>query len=96
MSTLSELLFQAYGEISNPFVLCTLISKRTRQFMMSAKGNRNTVEIRDYVLDELLAGALEFEMHGEKEPKSSTPLLQSGPTAAPTEYSGWRQHDRPD
>jgi hypothetical protein len=54
MSTRSELLSQAYGRISNPFVLCTLISKRTRQFMMSAKGNRSTADILDYVLAELL------------------------------------------
>jgi hypothetical protein len=56
--------------------------------MMSAKGYRGTAEILDYVLAELLAGALEFEMHGEKEPKSGTPLLHSGPTAAPIEVLG--------
>jgi len=78
MSTRSELLFQAYEKISNPFVLCTLISKRTRQFMIGAKGNRSTADIFDYVLAELFAGALEFEMHEEKEPKSGTPLLHSG------------------
>lgn len=65
MSTRSELLSQAHGRISNPFVLCSLISKRTRQFMVSAKGNQSTSDILDYVLAELLAGALEFEMHGE-------------------------------
>lgn len=82
MSTRSELLFQAQRKISNPFVLCTLIGKRTRQWMMSSNRGQSTAEIVDYALSELLAGALEFEMHGEKEPKSKATLLHSHPIAA--------------
>lgn len=85
MSTRSELLFQAHGKISNPFLLCTLIGKRTRQLMMSANRDQSTAEIVDYALSELLAGVLEFEMHGKKEPKSKAPLSHSHPNAASRE-----------
>jgi DNA-directed RNA polymerase subunit K/omega len=74
MSSRSELLFQAHGKISNPFLLCTLIGKRTRQWMMSANQDQSTAEIVDYALSELLAGVLEFEMHAEKERRSEAPL----------------------
>jgi DNA-directed RNA polymerase subunit K/omega len=77
MSTRSELLFRAYEKISNPFILCTLISKRTGQFMMGANENRGIAELVDYALGELLAGVLEFEMHGEKDPKSKAPRSHS-------------------
>ncbi len=84
MSSRSELLFQAERKISNPFLLCTLVSKRTRQFMMSANRNRSTAELVDYVLGELLDGVLEFEMLGEeiREPKH---LRHSQVTAASRE-----------
>ena len=72
----SELLIQAYGKISNPFVLCTVISRRMRQFMMSANGNRSTAEIFDYVLGESVAGLLQFEMHEAKESKSNAPQMR--------------------
>jgi DNA-directed RNA polymerase subunit K/omega len=74
MSSRSELLFQAQKKISNPFLLCTLIGNRTRQLMMSDNRNQSTAEKVDYALRELLAGALEFEMHGEKQPKGKVPL----------------------
>jgi DNA-directed RNA polymerase subunit K/omega len=77
MSARSELLFQAHVRISNAFVLCTVISSRTRQLMMSADGNRSTVELVNHALNELLAGVLEFEMHAEKELKSKAPLSYS-------------------
>ena len=85
MSCRSELLFQAQEKISNPFVLCTLIGKRTRQRMMSGNRNQNTAEIVDDALRELLAGALEFEMHGEKQPKSKVPLPHGHLNAASRE-----------
>ncbi len=81
MSARSEVLFQARLRISNPFVLCTLISTRTRQLMMRANGNRSTVELVDHALNELLDGVLEFEMHPQKEPKSKAPLSYSHLTA---------------
>jgi DNA-directed RNA polymerase subunit K/omega len=85
MSSRSELLFQAHGKISNPFFLCTLIGKRTRQLMMSRNRNQSTAEIVDYAFRELLAGALEFEMHGEKQPKSELPLPHGHLNAASRE-----------
>ena len=72
MSTRSKLLFQAQAQISNPFLLCSLISGRTRQLMMSGNTYGSTAELVDYALSELLAGALEFEMPGEKEQKNET------------------------
>lgn len=50
--------------------------------MMDANENRGTAELVDYALGELLAGVLEFEMRGEKEPKSKAPLLHSHLDAA--------------
>jgi hypothetical protein len=85
MSNRSELLFRAHGKIFNPFLLCTLIGKRTRQWMMSTNRDKSTAETVDYVLGELLAGVLEFEMHGETEPKSKAPLLRSHPNVASSE-----------
>lgn len=85
MSTQSELLFRAHGKISNPFLLGTLIGKRTRQWMMSGNRKQSTAEIVDYALSGLLAGVLEFEMRGEKEPKSKAPLSQSHLNAASRE-----------
>ena len=82
MSTRSELLLRAYGKISNPFILCALIGKRTRQFMMGTNENRGTAELVNYALSELQAGVLEFEMHGEKEPKSKPSLSHSHLNAA--------------
>ncbi len=82
MSAHSDLLFQAGTRISNPFVLCTLISGRTRQLMISANGNLGTVQLVHRALNELLAGVLEFEMHAEKEPKSKAPLSHSQLNAA--------------
>lgn len=85
MSTRSELLFQGRGKILNPFLLCALIGKRARQLMMSANREQGTAEIVDYALSELLAGALELETHGEKEPKGNPPLSHSHPDAASKE-----------
>lgn len=53
--------------------------------MMSGNRVRSTAEIVDYVLSELLAGVLEFESHGEKEPKSKAPLSHSHLNTAPRE-----------
>jgi len=77
MSAHSDLLFQAHGRISNPFVLCTLISRWVRQLIISGNGSRSTAEIVDCALRELLAGVLEFEMHGgERAEKQSAPVAQ--------------------
>jgi hypothetical protein len=47
--------------------------------MTGGCGSRSTAEIVDYALNELLAGALEFKVHAEKEPKSAVPLSRSHP-----------------
>jgi DNA-directed RNA polymerase subunit K/omega len=70
MSSRSELVAQAQGKISNPFVLCTVVGKRIRQCMASGNPLRSTAEIVDYALGELVAGLLKFEMKGQIEPKS--------------------------
>lgn len=66
VSARSELLFRASGCISNPLLLCALVSQRARQLMTGENGHRSTAEIVDCALCELLDGVLKFEMHGEK------------------------------
>lgn len=77
MSSRSDLLFQAHGKISNPFLLCSVVGMRTRQWMMSANRDQSTAEIVGHVLEELLAGVLTFQMQGGTQPKSKTPPLHS-------------------
>ncbi len=60
MSGRSKLLMEAAQRIRNPFLLCSVISKRARQ-LTSGNGNYTTAEIVDYAFNELLAGALEFK-----------------------------------
>ena len=61
MSARSRLLAEAAKHISNPFLLCVLISKRTRQFMVVSNPHANTGQMVDSALSDLIAGALEFE-----------------------------------
>ena len=61
MSARSRLLAEAEKHISNPFLLCVLISKRTRQFMMVGNPHANTGQMVNSALTDLIAGALEFE-----------------------------------
>ncbi len=70
MSVRSRLLAEAVKQISNPFLLCALVSQRTRQLMMGGNAQTNTAQIVNSALEELIAGAIEFE-HG----KSGHPLL---------------------
>ncbi len=60
----SRLLFEAEKHVSNPFLLCALISGRTRQLMMSQNGHASTADLVDYALNEMTVGALEFEAPG--------------------------------
>ena len=64
MSSRANLLFQAQAQVSNPFLLCSLISKRTQQLMMSSNGAASAADLVDYALSELVAGGLEFEIPG--------------------------------
>ena len=72
MSARSRLLAEAEKHISNPFLLCVLISKRTRQFMVVGNPHANTGQMVDSALSDLIAGALEFEF-GNATPLSVTP-----------------------
>ena len=59
MSVRSRLLTEAEKQTSNTFLLCALVSLRTRQFMMT--GNTSTAQLVDSALNELIAGLIEFE-----------------------------------
>lgn len=61
MSVRSRLLAEAEKEISNPFLLCALVSLRTRQLIMIGKANTSTAQLVDSALNELIAGVLEFD-----------------------------------
>jgi hypothetical protein len=85
VSARSELLFSARRTISNPFLLCTLVSQGAPQLMISGSGSRSTAGIVNYVLSELVDGILEFDMHGGKAAKSEPPLSHGHPDAASRE-----------
>ena len=72
MSARSRLLAEAEKHISNPFLLCVLISKRTRQFMIVGNPHANTGQMVDSALNDLIAGDLEFEF-GNAKRLSGTP-----------------------
>ena len=61
MSVRSRLLAEAEKQISNPFLLCAMVSLRTRQLMMTGNANASTAQLVDSALNELIAGVLEFE-----------------------------------
>ena len=68
MSVRSRLLAEAEKQISNPFLLCTLVSLRTRQLMMTGNANTSTAQLVDSALNELIAGVLEFERGKPRRP----------------------------
>ena len=61
MSLRVRLLAEADKQISNPFLLCALISQRTRQLMMAGNANTSTPQLVNSALNELITGTLEFE-----------------------------------
>jgi DNA-directed RNA polymerase subunit K/omega len=61
MGMRSRLLAEAEKQISNPFLLCALVSLRTRQLIMTGNSNTSTAQLVDSALNELIAGGLEFE-----------------------------------
>ncbi len=73
MSVRSRLLAEAEKQISNPFLLCALVSLRTRQLMMTENANANTstAQLVDSALNELIAGVLEFERGKPRRPPLS-------------------------
>ncbi len=68
MSVRSRLLAEAEERISNPFLLCALVSLRTRQLMMIGDANTSTAQLVDSALSELIAGVLEFERGKPRRP----------------------------
>jgi hypothetical protein len=68
MSERSRLLAEAAKRISNPFLLCALVSQRTRQLMMAGYANTNTAQMVDSALNEVIAGSLEFELGRPRRP----------------------------
>jgi len=62
MSVRSRLVAEAGQQISNPFLLCVLVSRRTRQLMMAGNADTNTAQVLDSALCEVIAGALEFKL----------------------------------
>ena len=64
MSVRSELLFAAEKRIPNPFLLCAVTSARARQLMVAGGGSIAIAELVDVALNEVAAGALEFEYVG--------------------------------
>jgi len=66
MSERLRLLAGAAKRVSNPFLLCALVSQRTRQLMMA--GYTNTAQIVDSALNEVIAGSLEFELGKPRRP----------------------------
>jgi hypothetical protein len=73
MSVRSRLLAEAEKQISNPFLLCALVSLRTRQVMTAGNANTSTAQLVDSALGELIAGALEFERGKPRRP----PLIRA-------------------
>jgi hypothetical protein len=73
MSVRSRLFAEAEKQISNPFLLCALVSQRTRQLMMAGNANTSTAQLVNFALNELIAGALEFERGKPRRP----PLIRA-------------------
>ena len=73
MSVRSGLLAEAEKQISNPFLMCALVSLRTRQLMMIGNANTSTAQLVDSALNELIAGLLEFERGKPRRP----PLIRA-------------------
>lgn len=61
MGTRLKLIAEAGKQVSNPFLLCALISKRSRQLLTAGNTDMHTAQIVNRAFDELIAGALEFD-----------------------------------
>ena len=68
MSVRSRLHAEAEKQISNPFLLCAMVSLRTRQLMTAGNTNTSTAQLVDLALNDLIAGVLEFERGKPKRP----------------------------
>ncbi len=77
MSVRSTLLAAAERRISNPFLVCVLVSQRTRQLSMAGNENISTGQLVNSALNELIAGALEFKHRAESSSQESKGGLDS-------------------
>lgn len=68
MSERSRLVAEAGQQVSNPFLLCALVSRRTRQLMMAGNADTNTAQVVDSALCEVIAGVLEFKLGKRRRP----------------------------
>jgi DNA-directed RNA polymerase subunit K/omega len=73
MSVRSYLLFAAQKKIPNPFLLCTVTSARSRQLMVTCGGRTALAELVNFALNEVAAGALEFERVGPGRSSAALP-----------------------
>ncbi len=73
MGVRSRLLAEAEKQISNPFLLCALVSLRTRQLMLTGNAKTSTAQLVNSALNELIAGVLEFERGKPRRP----PLIRA-------------------
>jgi len=73
MSVRSDLLFAAQEKIPNPFLLCSVTSARARQLMLAGDGRTALAELVDFALNEVAAGALEFERVGPRRLSAALP-----------------------
>jgi len=73
MSVRSDLLFAAQKKIPNPFLLCAVTSARARQLMVARDGRTALAELVDLALNEVAAGALEFERVGPRRLSAALP-----------------------
>jgi hypothetical protein len=69
MSAQSDLILKAERMITNPLLLCALVSERARQLMKGGSAGRSTAEAVDYALAELLSGRLQFRPSGKNNGK---------------------------
>jgi DNA-directed RNA polymerase subunit K/omega len=74
MSVRSERLLEAQKKIPNPFLLCTVTSGRARQLMVACDGRTALAELVDLALNEIAAGALEFERVGPRRLSATLPV----------------------
>jgi hypothetical protein len=68
MSVRSRLVAEVGQQISNPFLPCALVLRRTRQLMMAGNADTNTAQVVDSALCEVIAGALEFKLGKPRRP----------------------------
>jgi hypothetical protein len=96
MSARSDLILKAERMITNPLLLCALVSGRARQLMIGGSAGRSTAEAVDYALAELLSGQIQFQPFGKNDRKREAKGRNEDLLSAARLALGWKQQDRPD